>query len=42
MMETPKVIRDVTITSRYIPMIAEFLAKGDIRYYLNGLYVAAS
>jgi hypothetical protein len=31
--------RDITITSRYVPILAEFMAKNDIRYYLNGIYV---
>jgi hypothetical protein len=31
--------RDVTITSKYVPILAEFMGKNDIRYYLNGIYV---
>jgi hypothetical protein len=34
-----QVERDVTISSKYIPILAGFMAKMDIRYYLNGIYV---
>jgi DNA polymerase III sliding clamp (beta) subunit (PCNA family) len=36
-METIK--REIKITAKYIPLLAEFMAKQDIRYYLNALQV---
>lgn len=34
-----KVIPDITISTKYIPVLAEFMADRDIRYYLNGIKV---
>jgi hypothetical protein len=31
--------REIKITAKYIPMLAEFMAKQDIRWYLNALQV---
>lgn len=38
-MSKSNVTRDIAITSKYIPVMAGFIAKGDIRYYLNALHV---
>lgn len=32
--------RSVRISSKYIPLLAPFVANGDIRYYLDGIFVS--